>query len=125
MRGSTASRPSTRTSLWPTPWISARTFSSAASSCDPACWESSVSLIAPLCGGRVGASHGPRDVNPFTDQPLESLSGGQKQAVAVARAIVWGRRVLLLDEPAAALGVRQTKQVLDLILGQPRRMVSQ
>jgi simple sugar transport system ATP-binding protein len=47
--------------------------------------------------------------------PLESMSGGQKQAVAVARAAVWGQRVLILDEPAAALGVRQTAEVLDLV----------
>jgi simple sugar transport system ATP-binding protein len=44
-----------------------------------------------------------------------SMSGGQKQAVAVARAAAWGKRVILLDEPTAALGVVQTKGVLDLI----------
>jgi simple sugar transport system ATP-binding protein len=52
---------------------------------------------------------------PSPSLPLESMSGGQKQAVAVARAAVWGQRVLILDEPAAALGVRQTAQVLDLV----------
>ncbi|MEP7053708.1 MAG: ATP-binding cassette domain-containing protein [Actinomycetota bacterium] len=46
---------------------------------------------------------------------VESLSGGQQQAVAVARAITWGRRLLILDEPTAALGVRETKQVLDTV----------
>jgi simple sugar transport system ATP-binding protein len=44
-----------------------------------------------------------------------AMSGGQKQAVAVARAAAWGKRVILLDEPTAALGVVQTKGVLDLI----------
>ncbi|HEU5387035.1 MAG TPA: ATP-binding cassette domain-containing protein [Streptosporangiaceae bacterium] len=44
-----------------------------------------------------------------------AMSGGQKQAVAVARAAAWARRVILLDEPTAALGVVQTKGVLDLI----------
>src|ERR1700749_3550217 len=44
-----------------------------------------------------------------------AMSGGQKQAVAVARAAAWGKRVILLDEPTAALGVVQTKSVLDLI----------
>jgi fructose transport system ATP-binding protein len=48
-------------------------------------------------------------------QPIETLSGGQRQAVAVARAASWGRKVVILDEPTAALGVRETHQVLDLI----------
>jgi len=49
-------------------------------------------------------------------QKVETLSGGQRQAVAVARASAWGRKVVILDEPTAALGVRETRQVLDLIL---------
>jgi simple sugar transport system ATP-binding protein len=49
--------------------------------------------------------------------PAATLSGGQKQAVAIARAIVYGSRCLILDEPTAALAVRQTQQVL----GQVRR----
>ena len=48
-------------------------------------------------------------------QTVETLSGGQRQAVAVARAAAWGRKVVILDEPTAALGVRETKQVLELI----------
>jgi fructose transport system ATP-binding protein len=48
-------------------------------------------------------------------QPIETLSGGQRQAVAVARAAAWGRKIVILDEPSAALGVRETRQVLDLI----------
>jgi fructose transport system ATP-binding protein len=48
-------------------------------------------------------------------QAIETLSGGQRQAVAVARAVTWGRKVVILDEPTAALGVRETHQVLDLI----------
>jgi len=48
-------------------------------------------------------------------QPVASLSGGQRQAVAVAKAVMWNSKVVLLDEPTAALGVVQTRTVLDLI----------
>jgi len=47
--------------------------------------------------------------------PIENLSGGQRQAVAVARAAAFGSKVVVLDEPTAALGVRESNQVLDLI----------
>ncbi|MET9223228.1 ATP-binding cassette domain-containing protein [Streptomyces sp. NPDC003300] len=49
-------------------------------------------------------------------QKVETLSGGQRQAVAVARVAAWATRVVVMDEPTAALGVRETNQVLDLIL---------
>jgi D-xylose transport system ATP-binding protein len=48
-------------------------------------------------------------------QRVASLSGGQRQSVAVARAVMWNSKVVILDEPTAALGVAQTRQVLDLI----------
>jgi fructose transport system ATP-binding protein len=48
-------------------------------------------------------------------QPVENLSGGQRQGVAVARAATWARRLVIMDEPTAALGVKETRQVLDLI----------
>ncbi len=48
-------------------------------------------------------------------QPVEDLSGGQRQGVAVARAATWARRLVIMDEPTAALGVKETQQVLDLI----------
>lgn len=47
--------------------------------------------------------------------PIENLSGGQRQAVAVARAAAFGSKVVVLDEPTAALGVKESNQVLDLI----------
>jgi fructose transport system ATP-binding protein len=48
-------------------------------------------------------------------QAVETLSGGQRQAVAVARAAAFGTKLVILDEPTAALGVRESRQVLDLI----------
>ncbi|MEV0681618.1 ATP-binding cassette domain-containing protein [Actinosynnema sp. NPDC050436] len=52
---------------------------------------------------------------------VASLSGGQRQTVAIAKAVLWNSRVVLLDEPTAALGVAQTRQVLDLV----RRLAEQ
>jgi fructose transport system ATP-binding protein len=49
------------------------------------------------------------------NQAVETLSGGQRQAVAVARAAAFGGKVVILDEPTAALGVRETGQVLNLV----------
>jgi simple sugar transport system ATP-binding protein len=49
------------------------------------------------------------------EQPVLSLSGGQRQAVAVARAIAWGTRIVIMDEPTAALGVRESGMVLELM----------
>src|SRR3954468_1184997 len=53
-------------------------------------------------------------------QPVATLSGGQRQSVAVARAVMWNSKLVILDEPTAALGVAQTEQVLELVrrLGQ-------
>ena len=50
-----------------------------------------------------------------TGVPVERLSGGQRQAVAVARASAWATNVLFMDEPTAALGVQQTTAVLELV----------
>lgn len=47
--------------------------------------------------------------------PISALSGGQRQTVAVAKAVMWNSKVVILDEPTAALGVAQTRQVLDLV----------
>ena len=54
-------------------------------------------------------------------QPVASLSGGQRQSVAIGRAVMWNSRIVILDEPTAALGVAQTRQVLDLV----RRLAEQ
>ena len=54
-------------------------------------------------------------------QKVASLSGGQRQTVAIARAVLWNNKVVILDEPTAALGVAQTEQVLNLV----RRLADQ
>jgi D-xylose transport system ATP-binding protein len=56
-----------------------------------------------------------------TRQLVASLSGGQRQTVAIAKAVLWNSKVVILDEPTAALGVAQTRQVLDLV----RRLADQ
>jgi ABC-type sugar transport system ATPase subunit len=53
---------------------------------------------------------------PNRDAPVALMSGGQRQAIAVARAAVFARKVVILDEPTAALGLREARKVLDLIL---------
>ena len=54
-------------------------------------------------------------------QKVETLSGGQRQGVAVARACAFGGRVVIMDEPTAALGVKESRRVLDLIVDVRRR----
>jgi simple sugar transport system ATP-binding protein len=49
------------------------------------------------------------------DAPVAALSGGQRQSVAICRSIMWANDIVFMDEPTAALGVRQTRKVLDLI----------
>ena len=52
---------------------------------------------------------------PNSDAPVALMSGGQRQAIAVARATVFARKLVILDEPTAALGLRESRKVLDLI----------
>jgi simple sugar transport system ATP-binding protein len=61
---------------------------------------------------------------PSPRAPIEQLSGGQRQAVSVGRAVAWGRKIVLLDEPAAALGVKESRHVLDLTLQLKERGVA-
>ncbi|ADB49889.1 ATP-binding cassette domain-containing protein [Conexibacter woesei] len=63
-------------------------------------------------------------VIPDPEQPLGVMSGGQRQAIAVARSAAFANRVLILDEPTAALGVRESRQVLDLVKRLPRRGIA-
>jgi fructose transport system ATP-binding protein len=57
------------------------------------------------------------------NQPVETLSGGQRQGVAVARAAAFATKVIIMDEPTAALGVRESRRVLELILDVKKRGV--
>ena len=52
---------------------------------------------------------------PDSKVPVRYLSGGQRQAVAIGRVLAWGSKVIILDEPTAALGVQETRQVLEMI----------
>jgi ABC-type sugar transport system ATPase subunit len=52
---------------------------------------------------------------PSIDSPVQDLSGGQRQSLAIARALLFGRQIVILDEPTAALGVRETEHVLEMI----------
>jgi fructose transport system ATP-binding protein len=63
--------------------------------------------IAQLRGLKIGIGS--------VQQPVETLSGGQRQGVAVARAAAFARHVVIMDEPTAALGVKESRMVLDLI----------
>jgi simple sugar transport system ATP-binding protein len=52
---------------------------------------------------------------PDPDQPVRNLSGGQRQAIAISRAVYWNAKVLIMDEPTAALGVPEQREVMELI----------
>jgi simple sugar transport system ATP-binding protein len=52
---------------------------------------------------------------PDLDAPVRQLSGGQRQAVAISRAVYWHARIMIMDEPTAALGVPEQRKVMDLI----------
>jgi D-xylose transport system ATP-binding protein len=61
---------------------------------------------------------------PSLTLPVGLMSGGQRQAIAVARAVAFATKVVLLDEPTAALGLRESRQVLDLVRSLPEHGVS-
>ena len=73
-----------------------------------------------IAGAGSAASLSVRTVKSVR-QPVSSLSGGQRQTVAIAKSVLWNSKVVLLDEPTAALGVAQTRQVIDLV----RRLADQ
>jgi ABC-type sugar transport system ATPase subunit len=61
---------------------------------------------------------------PSVNANVKLMSGGQRQCLAIARAVLWGRRIVILDEPTAALGVHESEQVLDLVSRLRERRVS-
>ena len=105
------SRSSTRISRSPTTSTSSRTCSSAASG------RSDVVLDESSMERTAGETLESLSVTTLKSvrQTVAGLSGGQRQSVAVAKAVMWNSRVVILDEPTAALGVAQTRQVLNLV----------
>ena len=81
---------------------------------DPQAASSSTRLTMEARARETLASLSVRTVKSVR-QSVSSLSGGQRQTVAIAKAVLWNSKVVLLDEPTAALGVAQTRQVLDLV----------
>jgi len=61
---------------------------------------------------------------PSANSPIRDLSGGQRQAIAIARATHWARKLILLDEPTAALGVAETARVERLVASLKERNLS-
>ena len=110
------SRPSTRISRLRPIWMRWPTFSWAGNDGRADCWES----IGFLDNRRMRKETDEqlsrlRVQVPDLERRLVTLSGGQRQGVAVARAVMWASKVVIMDEPTAALGVAQTAKVLDLI----------
>ena len=58
------------------------------------------------------------------DQKLVNMSGGQRQCIAIARATGWGEQLIIMDEPTAALGVKETSAVEEIIKGLKKREIS-
>jgi ABC-type branched-subunit amino acid transport system ATPase component/ABC-type sugar transport system substrate-binding protein len=61
---------------------------------------------------------------PSVNANVKQMSGGQRQCLAIARAVLWGRRIVILDEPTAALGVHESEQVLELVSRLRERKIS-
>ncbi len=111
-----ASRPSTRTSPCATTSTSSPTSSSAARSSPTAPPGSSRELDEPEMEKRSADLLKTFSINiPSVRSEVGMMSGGQRQSIAIARALVGDAKVVLLDEPTAALGVAQTAQVLALV----------
>ena len=100
------SRPSTRTSPWPTISTSSRTCSWDAERLRHRLLDEDAmerAAAETLAGLKVTTIRSIR-------QPVGSLSGGQRQSVAVAKAVMWNSKLVIMDEPTAALGVTQTRR---------------
>ena len=110
-RRRSASRSSTRTSRSPTTSTSCRTCTSAARRSRSSARSTSRRWSAAAARRQVLSVTTIRSVR----QTVAGLSGGQRQSIAVAKAVMWNSRLVILDEPTAALGVAQTRQVLDLV----------
>ncbi len=71
--------------------------------------------VHPADGGEILFEGNPVTIHSPLDARVATMSGGQRQGIAVSRAVMWASKVVFMDEPTAALGVVQTRNVLDLI----------
>ena len=121
---SRASRPFTRTSRCRRRCRSPTTCFWAARSAPAASWAS-ISGCLTAAAMQKFAREKLNELGLMTiqniNQPVETLSGGQRQGVAVARAAAFAKRVIIMDEPTAALGVKESRRVLELILDVKKR----
>ncbi len=115
-RAASGSRRSTRTSRSPTISTSAQTSSSAARSRRAVWAGSSRRSMTSKCASNHGRRSNSLHIRiPALTEPIEKLSGGQRQAVAIARAVYWDARLMIMDEPTNNLGVPEQHKVLELI----------
>ena len=95
--------------------VSANIFLAARSRSATSVASSKCSMSRACCGYLKSALESLQIHFPSLTQPIESLSGGQRQAVAIARAVYWDARLMIMDEPTNNLGVPEQRKVLELI----------
>ena len=116
MRAARASRRSTRTWRCARTWTRRQTSFSDASRCERVLGFLPDASIGSACLPKPRRMLDRLDIRiPRLARPMRQMSGGQRQAVAIARAVYWNARLMIMDEPTAALGVPEQRKVLQLV----------